>query len=164
MKRRTDQEQLLNDVLADEADAGLSVVALDRLLHLARRRRRRRQARRVGGALVVVAATVFAFALQFGDRKPRTELAHKPIVPPSCEFVTSVALTPEQLVSSRSLLPEQMVHSAVGAVPVVQTTATVPAVNDEELLELAKPNIAVLVRRSPQEAELVFVEPLANHN
>lgn len=161
--KRTDQEQLLNDVLADDSEAGLNAVALNQLLHLARRRRRLRQVRRVSGALAVVVAVAFALVFQFADRKPRTELVHKPIVPPSCEIVTSFALTPEQLVRSRPLSSEQMIHST-GIVAVVRTTATVPAVNDEELLELAKPNIAVLVRRGPHEAELVLVEPPASHN
>lgn len=164
MKRRTDQEQLLNDVLADEADARLNASALDQLLQLARRRRRGRKVWRVGGALVVVAVVMFAFAFQSGGRKSKTDRANKPIVPPSCEIVTSVALMPEQLISSRPLSPEQIVHSASGAVAVVQTTANVPSVNDEELLELAKPNIAVLVRRSPREMELVFVEASAANN
>jgi hypothetical protein len=163
MKRRTDQEQLLNDVLADEADAGLNASALDQLLQLARRRRRERKVWRVGGALVVVAVVMFAFAFQSGGRKSKAARANKPIVPPSCEIVTSVALMPEQLISSRPLSPEQIVRSVSGAV-VVQTTANVPSVNDEELLELAKPNIAVLVRRSPREMELVFVEASAANN
>lgn len=164
MKRRTDQEQLLNDVLADEADIGLNASALDQMLHLARRRRRLRQARRAGGALVVVAVVLFAFAFQFGSWKAKPDRANKPIVPPSCEIVTSIALMPEQLVSSQPLSPAQIVRSASGAVAVVQTTASVPSVNDEELLELAKPNIAVLVRRSPREMELVFVEASAANN
>lgn len=158
MKRRTDQEQLLNDVLAGEGAAGSNAAALKQLLQLARRRRRARVAWRVGGAAVIAIVAVSAFLFQSGDPKPKAELAGAPVVPNSYETVTSVALTPEQLVSSHALPPELMVHS-VSAVTVVQTQATVPAVNDEELLELAKPNIAVLVRRSPLEVELVFVEP-----
>jgi hypothetical protein len=78
--------------------------------------------------------------------------------------VSSFSLTSEQVVSSRPLAPEQLVHSE-SLVMVTQTTATdVPRVNDEELLELARPNVVALVRRGPQETELVFVEPAAAHN
>ncbi len=164
MKRRTDQEQLLNDVLADESEAGLNAAALDQLLQLARRRRHRRQARRVGVTVAVVVAVVSAFLFQFEARKPKADLAHKPIVPPNFETVTTFALTAEQLVSSQPLSPEQTVHSGGTVVEVRTTGANYHSVNDEELLELAKPNIAVLVRRGPHDAELVLVEPLAGHN
>jgi hypothetical protein len=162
--KRTDQEQLLNDVLADESEAGLNAAVLDQLLQLARRRRRLRQVWRGGVAAVVVAAVVVAFLFQLEARKPKADLARKPIVPPNYETVTTFALTAEQLVSNQPLSPEQTVLSGGTVVEVRTTGANFHSVNDEELLELAKPSIAVLVRRSPQEAELVFVEPLANHN
>lgn len=163
MKRPTDQERLLDDVLTEESSVGANA-SLDHLLRLARRRRHGRLARRAGGILAVVIAGVLVLLQPFGTRKAKPELAHKPVVPPSCEIVTTFALTPEQLVSSRPLAPEQIVHSA-NTVTVVRTTATdIPLLNDEELLNLAKPNIAVLVGRGPHAMELVFVEPLpASH-
>ena len=164
MKRRTDQEQLLNDLLADESAADSNAVALGRLLRLAGRRRRVRQAQRLGAVLAVVAAAVFALFVHRGPQRTTTELAREGPGAPACETVASFALTPEQLVVTRPLLPDQMVRSE-SAVTVVHTTAAdIPSVNDEELLELAKPNIAVLVRRGPHEAELVFVAPPLAHN
>ena len=163
MKRRIDQEELLNDVLTYESSAG-ATAALDHLLGLARQRQRRRQARRAGGILAVVVVGVFVLLQQLGTQKTKPELAHEPVASPGYETVSSFALTSEQVVSSRPLAPEQLIHSE-SKVMVTQTTAMdVPRVNDEELLELARPNVAVLVRRSPQEAELVFVEPAAAHN
>jgi hypothetical protein len=163
MKRRNDQEELLNDVLTDESSVS-AAASLDQLLRLARQRQRRRQAQRAGGILVVIAAVVFVLVPQLGTQKTKPELAHEPVVSPSYETVSSFSLTSEQVVSSRPLAPEQLVHSE-SLVMVTQTTATdVPRVNDEELLELARPNVVALVRRGPQETELVFVEPAAAHN
>jgi hypothetical protein len=164
MKRRIDQEELLNDVLAGKSEADRNDVALDQLLRLARRRRRTRQGQRVGFALAVVAVLGVLGWLQFNPRRPQTELAREPAMAPGFETVTSVALRLDQWVNSQPLAAEQWGATVAETVTVVQTTATVPAVNDEELLELAKPNIAVLVRRGPRDAELVFVEPQADQN
>lgn len=163
MKRQIDQEQLLNDVLADEPQTGLNAAALDRLLNRARRRRRARQIRRVGSALAIVAVAMSGFLFRLGLQKPEAKLVHKlvhkPVVSPGYKTVTSFALLPEQQVSSLPLSPEQIILSG-GAVTVVKTSGeNFESVNDEELLELAKPNIAVLVRRGQHGAELVLVEP-----
>jgi hypothetical protein len=162
--KRTDQERLLNDVLADEAETGPNAASLDQLLQLARRQRRVRLVRRACGVSVIAVVVMSAFLFQSSTQKPQTELARKPIMPASYETVVSFALKSEQLVGSQPLLPEQMVL-ADSAVTVIYTTeANFQPVNDEQLLELTKPNIAVLVRRGPHEAELVFVEPATANN
>ncbi len=164
MKRRNDQEQLLNDVLADEIAPGANAASLEQLLRLAQRRRRQRLVQKFAAALALIAAVGAGLFFSVGRHQPVIEQAREVHLPPGYATVTSFALTPEQWVATQPLPPGQLVQSE-STVPVVHTAVSdVPSINDEELLELARPNIAVLVRRGPHETELLFVEPSGTRN
>lgn len=164
MKRRTDQEQLLNDVLADEVAPGAKAASLDQMLRLVRRRRRQRLAQKCAAALALIAAVGVGLFFPSGRQKPTAEQAREGHHPPGCETVTSFALTSEQWVTTQPLKPGQLVRSESSVLVVHTAVGDVPSINDEELLELVRPNIAVLVRRGPHETELLFVESLADQN
>lgn len=156
--KRTDQEQLLNDVLGAEANADQNATALDQLLQLAQRRRHQRQLRRGAVAMFVFAAVATIWWIQPRPQEPVTQLARNPASSPSYATVTSFALMPEQITSSQLLSPEQLINSTASVIIVQTMDANYHFVSDEELLELARPNIAALVRRGPQEVELVLIE------
>jgi hypothetical protein len=155
MNSRTDQKQLLADVLATEAEPGFSAGVLAATLRQARRRRRIRQVRRIGGALValLVVALVTGHWLRRG---PQSELARLPH-PTGYQLVVSQPLTPDQVVSTRALAPDQTVVSAATAHLIQTTPGGFGEIGDDELMALAAPNVVALVRRSPHDAELVFV-------
>jgi hypothetical protein len=161
---RTDQEQLLNDVLGDGPNADQNGAALAQLLQLARGRRRRRRIQRGASVMILLAAIATIWWIQPRPPNPGSQLAGNPVVSPSHVTITSYALAPDQIIRSQPMTPDQVINSS-DFVRIVQTTsANVQSVSDEELLELARPNIAALVRRGPHEVELVFVEWPPAHN
>ncbi len=162
MKQRTDNERLLADVLGAEADPDFSATVLAETLRGVRQRRRLRQLRRVGAALVVVLALVFVAGhlLRRGD-KP--ELARSPL-PTSYQLVISQPLTSDQIVSTQPLAPEQRVILETALLLVQTAAGGFREVGDDELMAMAAPNVVALVRRGPQEAELVFVSSPAENS
>ncbi len=157
MNKRTDNEKLLEDVLAGEAEGGFREASLESVLGLARRRRRIRAVRRVG----VVAATLLVAAIAgtryFPSKPTKPEVAQ--IHPPAASFnlVTTQPLSAAEIVSSRPLSPAQIVASLQMPGIVSTVSGNYREVGDEELLALAAPRIVALVRRGPREVELVFV-------
>lgn len=159
MNRRTDNERLLDEVLAGESGEGFSTTLLDETLRHVRRRRQWRRARRIGGALALVVGIGIAVWPGPAPRfTPRQETASSPVAP-------------YQLVVSQPLLSSQIVITTPGATGLVISSMTVGLVQtmrggyhevgDEELLALAAPQTVALVRRGPHEAELVFLPPPA---
>ena len=155
MNKKTDQERLLDDVLAGEADAGFHEALLAETLRLARRRRRSLHAQRVGVMLAVI-SLITAVAVW---RNPRAPV----IVPPSpaqnYQVIFSQPLPAASIVSTRLLSADQLVASKAMAV-VIHTTAMSAGyreVGDDELLALAAPQVVALVRRGPHEVELLFI-------
>jgi len=154
MTYRTDNEHLLADVLAD--DAGFREALFNETLRLARRRRSLRQARRTAAALL----TLSVLAALVSRNLPR-----QPAVPPppvaGCEIIHTQPLPAAAIVTTQPLSADRLVAS-VATAGVIQTTATgrgFREIDDDQLLALVAPRPAVLVRRGPHSAELVFVNP-----
>jgi len=158
MNRRTDNERLLDEVLADESGAGFGAALLDETLRHVRRRKLWRRTRRIGGALALAVGIGIA-VWRGGPRGTQQEIARSPVAP-------------YQLVISQLLLPGQIVTTFPQATqPVLVSTMTMKVVHtvnggyhevgDDELIALAAPQIVALVRRGPHEAELVFLPPPA---
>jgi hypothetical protein len=161
---RTDQKQLLDDVLGAGPNADQNAAALAQLLQLARGRRRRRRIQRGASVMILLAAIAISWWMQPQPQNPGAQITRNPIVSPGHGTITSYALAPDQIIRNQPLAPEQMINSG-GYVQIVQTTgANFQSVSDEELLELARPNIAALVRRGPHEVELVLIELPPAHN
>lgn len=150
-------KRLLFDVLAEETDAGFREALLGRTLHLARRRRQFRKARQVGFAsLVLIGLAISAFHLL----APKS-IVRKPVEPPYI-LVTTHPLPASALVSTTP--DASMAVIATSPTISVVTTAGTPAVfhplDDNELLSLL-PSPALLVRRGPHLADVVFADPKA---
>jgi hypothetical protein len=151
MNQRTDNERLLEDVLADETGGDVREASLENILRLARRRRRTRHMKRAGAVLALLLVATMGALRYFPPQPAKPEVAQAPLALPGFARITSQPLAPNQIVAA--LQRPNIVH-------------TVPenfrVVGDEELLALAAPQIVALVRRGPHEAELVFVSPQSN--
>jgi hypothetical protein len=146
-------ERLLADILAEGSVAGRRDALLGETLRLARNRRRFRQGRRGAYALALVTAGLLVFRRQ----DPPPEAGPKPTK--LYVLVRTQPLAKSAWVESQPLSAASLISS----VPTTGILTTAGAgerwheVNDEDLLALAAPNPAVLVRGGPGSAELVFV-------
>jgi len=157
MNRPTDQEGLLADVLAEEAREGFSAALLAETLRLARRKRQWRQVRRgsVVAALLLLAGLGIWQSLP--RAKPPTAIAPPPAAPASYQLIVSQPLLESQMVATQPLAAESTFVANV-MTPTIRTYGGgFREVGDDELLSLAAPQTAALVRRGPHEAELVLV-------
>jgi hypothetical protein len=147
-------KQLLSDVIAEETDSDFREALLDHTLHVVRRKRRFRNARQVAYAsLTVIGVALVGFHF----------LISKPPVPKGFErpylLVTTQPL-PSTAVFSTTRGQSMPVISTSATVALITTTESSPALHqldDDELLSLV-PSPALLVRRGPHLAELVFAE------
>jgi hypothetical protein len=149
-----DEEKLLNEVLGEESPAGFREALLNQLLRGARRRRRFRQVRKAGVGLALVALVAVVVWRQVPPAS-RPEEPRK-----GCELVQTEALPEDAIVRTRALAPNGLVASVPTRDTVITragTTDGVEELTDDELLALAGPGAAVLVRQGPHSAELVFV-------
>ncbi len=165
MNRQTDRERLIDDLIAGEAD-GFREQSLKVLLQSAQRRRQMRVVRGVGVAMAALAAIATVAWFWMIPRQPASLVADHSSEQTACDLVNTTPLLPEQIVTTFSLSQEQTVNTGFG-LRIVQTfPGNIHEVGDEELLTLALPRIAALVRRGPDQAELVFVSdaPGVNNN
>ena len=160
MKRPTDNECLLDDVLAEAAPADFREALLGETLRLAGRRRRWRQTRRAAALLV-------ALGLLAGLVWQNRLLPSTPLLPVakagggSYELIRTEPLPASALVTTHPLAAGQIVASAE-PVAVIETNTgrgEFRVINDDELLTLVSPRPAALVRLGPHSEQLVFANP-----
>jgi hypothetical protein len=147
MNDRRSHDSLLSDVLGEAGPAGRREALLSQTLRLAKRRRILRKARRVGSAIALLVALAFVcwrLAPQSATR-PYVLVRTQPM--PSAALVETRPLPPASLVSSASTIA-------------IVSTRLEPRgfqqIDDAQLLALAAPRPALLVRLGPQSAELIF--------
>ncbi len=148
-----EKRSLLTEVVGEGLPVNFREALLEQTLHLARRRRRFRQARRATAFLAVLADLS---VVVWRSLPPRP--AHPAVLPQHFALVRTRPLPGTALIQSRPLSAAIVVRS-VPASAIIATTTFKPVlreVSDDELLALAAPNPAVLVRRGPHLAELVF--------
>lgn len=162
MNKRTDNERLLEDVLAAETEGGKREASLENVLRLARRRRTR-AARRVVSSVAVVVVSVIAFVRFNHPTQMKPEVAQAASSVTNLIWVTSQPLPVGAIVASRALLPEQIVTT----IEMPNIVHTMPGdyreVDDDELIALTAPQVVALVRRGPHEMELIFVTEQPRH-
>jgi hypothetical protein len=148
-------KKLLSDVLAEESDSDFRETLLDHTLHAVRRKRRFRKARQVAYAsLMVIGVALIGFHF-LASRTTSSKRSVRPYI-----LVTSQPL-PASAVFSTSRGDSIPVISNSAAIELVTTTESSPPLHqldDNELLALV-PSPALLVRRGPHLAELVFENP-----
>lgn len=156
MNLPVDHDNLLDAVLAESAPPDFSTALLGETIQLARRRRRWRLARRTMAVFVLLAvlgAGIWQSTISLSPAGRGSAMG--------CEIVATQTLPADAIVRTRPFDPKWTVATFAG-VDVVQT---VPAldnfrfVNDDELLALAAPRSAALVRTGPHTQELIFLVP-----
>ena len=151
MKRRSELEKLLNDVLAEEVSAACRDNLLAETLLLAGRKRQRR----IWFRGATSAALVAALGVWFW---PARELPRQSAGASRVRLVTTEPLSRSDTVESRLGLTPAFDSSAQELV-LVETRTPAPdlqAIDDQQLLSLLN-RPAALVRRDAGHAELVFV-------
>ena len=148
-------KHLLSDVLAEESDSDFREALLDHTLHVVRRKRRFRKARQVAYAsLLMVGAVLIGFH----------SLVPRPRVPKRIErpyFLVTTQPLPAGAVFSTTREHSMPVISSSATIELIATSESSPVlrqIDDDELLALV-PSPALLVRRGPHLAELVFPNP-----
>ena|SRR6266550_43032 len=154
MNRPTDHEHLLADVLAGEDGAGFREALLSETLRLTRRRRHFRQARRAVPVVAVIVGLCWLLwhSLPRPGKLPEAKQQNYAVVHsqplPADALVTTRPLANDRLVAS--LTNVQRVQSAQGG-------GQFREIDDDELLALAEPKPAALVRLGPHTAELIVL-------
>ena len=154
MNRPTDHEHLLADVLAGEDGAGFREALLSETLRRARRRRHFRQARRAAVGVVVFVG----LCLLVWHRLPR-QVKSPEAMQQNYVVIHSQPLPAAARVMTRPLAVDQRVASFtnVQRVQTAQGVGQFREIDDDELLALAGPKPAALVRLGPHTAELIVL-------
>ena len=151
-----DQQQLLDDVLAESAPPDFRAALLGETLRHVRRRRRWRQTRSAAGILLVAAlAALFAW-----ENQPRTIDAPRPLakapILQSYQLVVTQPLPAGTVIATSEFSPVKLVSSTQAVTLITTTHDSFHPVDDEQLLALFGPRPPLLVRTGPDSEELLF--------
>ena len=149
--------QLLIEVLSEDRTLELREALLGETLRLARRRRRFRQAQRGAAFVVVVLAGLWLVWRRPPGKLPETSS------PRSYSLVRTEPMARSAVVETSTFSADRIVVSApnAGLISTVSSEPILHEIGDADLLALAAPRAAVLVRLGPHSAELVFAEAVA---
>lgn len=151
MKRHFEKKHLLNDVLSESGPSGFREALLDETLRLARGRRRTRQLWRASPVLLLCVVVWFFFPPQPAIEKPALR---------SVEIVATKPFDPDAVVGTQPLAVKLIV-SSISSAYVVSTRPRGEGfrlINDDELMALAAPRVAVLMRLGPDSQRLIFAD------
>lgn len=160
MNREADNNELLADVLAEAAHPDFREALLGETLRLVRRRRRFRQTPRVMAVFVGLGLIAIVVHQNLPKRQPVLPPAAK-TVKKSYSLARTQSMPAGAIVDTRPFATRKVIPPAT-TVEVVQTAATgrgVRIINDDELLALAAPRPAMLLRLGPHLEKLIFVNP-----
>lgn len=166
MKHPAETKKLLTEVLAEATADEFRASLLEETLRLTRRRRGLRRAGRAGVAcLTLVAIAWFAWDVLSSQSSRRSMTATRVISKPGCTIINTVPLPANALISTQLLGAGALVASAPGGA-IVNTSrgAGFRVIDDEELLALAAPRRAALLRTGFDSQELIFLTPSEPRN
>ena len=146
----------MREILAEAEPAGFRDALLDKTLHLVRRRRRLKRFRQSAVTLAAVAVGAF-LASRMKSSDQEAVASHTP----AYATVRTASLPALAVVHTQRLDQYWVVASTMGA-EVVRTTVIsgrFRTIGDEELLALASPRTAALVRMGPTSEKLIFTNP-----
>jgi hypothetical protein len=154
MDELPNNERLLDDVLAEETDPVFREALLGQTLHLVRRKQRFRKIGRVASGVAVFAALLL---MVWNFVPSRSNVPTSPVK--TYTLVRTQALPPAAIVETKPFT--DLTTTSTSVMEIILTSASAHefgVVNDDQLLELV-PASAILVRRGPHTAELVFANP-----
>ncbi|HXR46171.1 MAG TPA: hypothetical protein VN784_01915 [Candidatus Limnocylindrales bacterium] len=161
MENKTDNDQLLADVLTEAAPADFRDAILGETLRLVRRHRRWRQTRRAATWLAAL-ALVGIFIWQ--NNLPQKPVTSVPVpaakaVEKNYKLVETQPLPANAIVTTQPTASGQFIASTA-SVEIIQTRGgDYRVINDDELLALVASHPAMLIRTGPHSEELVFADP-----
>lgn len=152
MNRANDYRSLLNDVFPDANAPDFQEQLLTETLHLARRRRKIRTLANMSASLgvtVLVAVAIWA-TVHWNSRTQDF-----------CPVITTRPLPSDMLVHTKPFAnkPGIVIASKVPQVFTQKTGVLFRNINDKELLALAAPNTAALIRDGGGSAQLILIAP-----
>jgi hypothetical protein len=159
MNERTDNQDLLAEVLAEASPADFREAMLAETLRLARRRRQFRQVRPAAGVLVLMGLLAVLVAQYFSKPPVGSSPLAKQIVRLSYELVRTHPLPASAIVSTRNFSAAGFAASVPKVIEVATASGGFRLINDDELLALLADKPAVLIRTGPHSEELVFANP-----
>lgn len=152
---------LLSDILAEDSDPEFRTALLGHTLQIARRKRRLRKSRNVAFASLTLAALGFVSFHFLFSNPPILKRFEGPYV-----LITTESLPAKAVVSTTQDHSMTVVSSSARAeiemVATSQNAGVLRQLDDDELLALL-PSPALLIRRGPNSAELVFADSATNH-
>ena len=148
-------KKLLSDVLAEESDSDFREALLGHTLQVVRRKRRFRKARQIAYASIMVIGVAL---IGFHFLPSKTQASRR--FEPSYLLVTTQPLPPSAVFSTRrgDSIPVISNSATIELVTTTENSPPLHQLDDNELLALV-PSPALLVRRGPHLAELVFENP-----
>lgn len=183
MKRKTDNEELLDDVLAEAAPPDFREALLGKSVRLVRRRRRMRQTRNAVAALAVVALFVYLV----WPNKPLSVAVVRPVAPPVAQplpapvqnqapapkpaapvvptprpnyiLVDTQPLSAGSLIATRPFASTPMIESVATIAIIQTTTGNYQIIGDDQLLALIAAHPAMLIHVGPGTEKLIFANP-----
>jgi hypothetical protein len=159
MNERTDNQNLLAEVLAEASPADFRAAMLAETLRLARRRRQFRQARRAIGVAVVMSLLAVLVAQQFSKPPVVSMPLAKKNAKRSYEMVRTQPMPTSALIRTWNFPATGFAVSVPKVIEVATTSGGFRLINDDELLALLADKPAVLIRTGPHSEELVFANP-----
>ncbi len=150
MNRAPDENPLLAEVLGDAAPGDFRAALRGETRRLAQRRRVVRRAQHAGAVAVAACAIAFVY----------WNLPALPPPAPAYVLTRSEPLEAASRVTTQPFAVSQIVTTTptVAVIRTAPKTGIVRLIDDEELLALASPRPAALVRVGPGEQELVFAD------
>ena len=159
MNERTDNQDLLAEVLAEASPPEFREAMLAETLRLARRRRQFRQLRPAAGVLFLMSLLAVLVAQHFSKPPVVSMPLAKTIEQQSYELVRTQPLPASALVSTRSFSATGFAISIPKVIEVSTASGGFRLINDDQLLALLADKPAVLIRTGPHSEELVFANP-----
>jgi hypothetical protein len=159
MTERFDQKQLLDDVLAESSPPDFRTALLGEVLRQARRRRRWRQSRSSAGVLVAI---ILASWLTWHNRVEKFSTVSSPRqkIPATkgYQLVDTQPFPARAVVATANFANAGTISSSATVVQIATSSTGFRYLDDAQLLELAGPGAAILIRTGPHSEELVFAE------
>jgi hypothetical protein len=158
MTEPSDQKHLLDDVLAESSPPDFRTALLGEMLREARHRRRWRQSRSTVGVLGVLFLAAWLATHNRVEKLSAVVPLRAIPVATSYQLVVTQPLPAGAFVATANFTGSRTI-SSLATVPEIATSSIgFRYLNDEELLELAGPGTAILIRTGPHSEELVFAE------
>lgn len=165
MNDRSDQQRLLDDVLAESSPSDFRTALLGETLRQARRRRHWQRSRRAAGVFGVLFFAAWLVWRYWPEKVSTVQVLAKTPVVKSYQVVETQPFHAEAMATGE-FSGVKLISSEATITQVVTSNDGLRFISDEELLTLTGPGKAMLVRTGPHSEELVFAEPadLSNGN